>query len=46
MPLALRILAGVGALAFLLVGVNILVVGIQVLLQPRPAPVLEGGPKA
>lgn len=34
MPLPLRLLAGVGALAFVLIGANILLVGIQSLLNP------------
>ena len=45
-PLALRLLAGLGALAFVLIGANILVVGIRELLQPRPLPGLEAAPRA
>ncbi|MEB3332241.1 MAG: hypothetical protein VKI83_07110 [Synechococcaceae cyanobacterium] len=46
LPPALRLLAGVGALAFVLIGVNLLVVGIREILQPRPLPGLEAAPRA
>ncbi|WP_094556773.1 hypothetical protein [Synechococcus sp. 1G10] len=37
-PLGLRVLAGVGALAFALIAVNLAVVIVRLLLEPTPQP--------
>ena len=37
-PMGLRVLAGVGALAFVLIGVNLAVVVVRLIVAPTPEP--------